>query len=281
MKKILIATDLSSRSDRALLRAIKLASTHKAHLTILCVIDEETPKALLKEAEKIAKQEINYCIKDEIKNVKHDIQIIVGITHSTILKTAIEENADLIILGLHRYTKKNQSMIGNVIERIIKNSIKPVLVVKNRSESDYKNILVGVDFNIHSKKSLKFALEIFKDSSFHLIHSYYMPFLGTYDNNEALEEGFKTNCVADINNMVKEVTKSLSGKSGKSKKSFNINTKIIKGSIFDVLSEEALYLNPELLILGTHGRVGLAKALSVNITENFLIDPPCDVLVVM
>jgi nucleotide-binding universal stress UspA family protein len=53
MKKILVATDLSSRADRAILRAVKLAKNYKAHLTIVHIIDEDSPKGLLEEAKKL------------------------------------------------------------------------------------------------------------------------------------------------------------------------------------------------------------------------------------
>ncbi|MES2677287.1 MAG: universal stress protein [Pseudomonadota bacterium] len=277
MKKILVATDLSSRSDRAVLRAIKLAKNYQAHLTIVNIIDEETPKTLLAETQKIAKQEIDLCIKGRVKDIKHDIKIVVGSAHSDILKIVAEENIDLIVLGLHRHFEESQPMVGKVIERVIKNSMKPVLVVKNRSESDYKNILVGVDFNIHSKKSLKLSLNMFADSNFNLVHAYYMPFLGSMDN-AALEEKFKSNCSADLDDMIKETIKSLPGNS---KKSFKINKKLVKGSIFEILKDEITYAKPDLLVLGTHGRTGLTKMLSLNVTENFLANPLCDVLVTM
>ncbi len=277
MKKILVATDLSSRADRAVLRAIKIAKSHKAHLIITHIIDEDTPRPLLEETKKNAQKEINYCIRGKTKDIKYDTKIIVGAAHSAILKIVNEENIDLVVLGLHRHTDKSQLMVGKVIERVIKNSMKPVLVVKNRSESSYKNILVGVDFNIHSKKSLKLALTIFKDSKFHLVHGYYMPFLGIM-NSASLEQRLKDNCVVDLDDMVEEAIKSLPSKP---KKSFNISKKIVEGSIFAILEEEITYLKPELLVLGTHGVSGLAKMLSVNVTENFLANPSCDVLVVM
>ena len=99
-----------------------------------------------------------------------------------------------------------------------------------------------------------------------------------------VEELLKQNSIREpsktIDDMIKETIASLS-KSGKSKKSFNISKKMVKGSIFDILKEETLYLKPELLVLGSHGRSGLAKILSLNVTENFLANPSCDVLVVI
>jgi nucleotide-binding universal stress UspA family protein len=47
------------------------------------------------------------------------------------------------------------------------------------------------------------------------------------------------------------------------------------------LQEEITFSKPELLVLGTHGRTGLSRALSLNVTEKFLTNPSCDVLAVM
>lgn len=78
--------------------------------------------------------------------------------------------------------------------------------------------------------------------------------------------------------MIGEVTKSLPKKAGKA---YKINKKIVKGSILDILQEEITFSKPELLVLGTHGRTGLSRALSLNVTEKFLTNPSCDVLAVM
>lgn len=278
MKKILVATDLSSRSDRAISRAIKLAKKYEAKLDILHVIDEETPQSLIEETKKIAHQEISYCIKGKTKELEHDIHIIIGSPYLEIIKFSNEENSDLIILGLHRHTDSNEPMIGRVIERVVKNSMKPVLVVKNRSELDYKNILIAVDFNIHSKKSLKLAFDIFRDCNFSLLHSYQLPFLGTAGKGDILEQQVKDNCLSDLEEIIKEATpKNID----KNKINQQINKKIVRGSILDILADEIIYSKPELLVLGSHGRTGLAKMISVNVTENFLVNPACDVLVVI
>ena len=232
----------------------------------------------MEETKKIAKQEINLCLKGKLVGIKHDIQIIVGIPHVDILNIFNKEKIDLVVLGLHRHIK-DQPIVGKVIERVIKSSMRPVLVVKNRSESDYENILVGVDFNIHSKKSLKLSLGMFQDSTFNLLHSYYMPFTGMIGNSTAsLEKEFKATCNADLDDMIGEVTKSLPKKTGKA---YKINKKIVKGSILDILQEEITFSKSELLALGTHGRTGISRALSLNVTEKFLANPSCDVLAVM
>ena len=52
MKRILVATDFSTRSDRALRRAVLLARQHSAEMTIVHVIDDDQPPQLLKAEER-------------------------------------------------------------------------------------------------------------------------------------------------------------------------------------------------------------------------------------
>lgn len=282
MKKFLVATDLSARSDRAMERAIKLAKNQNASLVIVHVIDEDTPRPLIEEVKKIANQEIENFIKNKINNVEYSIKIIVGRAHKSIFNIVKEENIDLVILGMHRHADEGQVMIGKVIERVVKSSMRPVLVVKNRSESDYNNILIAVDFNIHSKKSLKLALTMFPKSSFNLVHSYHTPvFLGGIAENTNIDQEFKDSCSEEIDEMIAEAIAKVSKQLEQKEVNFKINKKVLKGAIFNILNEEVLYEKSELLVLGTRGKTGISKALSLNVTEKILANPPSDILVVM
>lgn len=283
MKNILVATDLSVRSDRALQRALNLAKIYKAKLTILYVIDEDGPEVLHKELSKLGKKEISESLKGKDKNIECKIEVVTGVPHVKILQTALKIKADMVVIGLHRHTSKGNSMMGNVIERVIKASLKPVLVVKERAEPEYKKILVAFDFNSHSKNSLKLALNLFPGANFTLMHSYHMPFLGVAGvSSSALEMEHKEDCENEMNETVKEVVSTLSDSSKKSRPaaSYKIKNKLENGSIIDVLNKEVLNSKTQLMVIGTHGRSGISKLLSLNVAETFLIDPPCDVLVI-
>ncbi len=277
MKNILVTTDLSSRSDRAILRALKLARSYEARLTILHVVDEDSPETLHKDLMIVAKKEILAVLDGKTQKVDYKIEVVVGVPHVEVLQATIKTKADLIVLGLHRHTNKDGLMIGKVIERVVKGSLKPVLVVKDRSESEYKKILVAVDFNSHSKNSLKSALSLFPEANFTLIHSYYMPFLGGMGVS-SLENDHRESCEEEMNSIMKEAVSDL-GKSGKENAKYKVKNKLEKGSIVDVLNKEVPYSKSQLLVIGTHGRSGIARLVSLNVAETFLIDPPCDILV--
>lgn len=47
MKSLLLATDLSSRADRALTRAVRLARQHQGELRVLSVVEGDRPANLV------------------------------------------------------------------------------------------------------------------------------------------------------------------------------------------------------------------------------------------
>ena len=53
-----------------------------------------------------------------------------------------------------------------------------------------------------------------------------------------------------------------------------------EGVAREVIARQVDLLKPELLVIGTHGRTGVAHALLGSVAEDVLNNPPCDVLVV-
>lgn len=59
MKRILVATDFSTRSDRALRRAILLARQVSAEIILVHVVDDDQPPRLVKAEERAAGHLLN------------------------------------------------------------------------------------------------------------------------------------------------------------------------------------------------------------------------------
>lgn len=53
-----------------------------------------------------------------------------------------------------------------------------------------------------------------------------------------------------------------------------------EGAPHEVIHKHVADLGTDLLVLGTHGRTGVAHALLGSVAEGFLTDPPCDVVAV-
>ena len=148
MKKLLMATDLSARSDRALERAVTLAREHSAKLTVVHVVDEDLPASLADAQEKAAKQAIHKHIGGlTAGNGPHiSIEVVFGRAYVDILEMSEKTEAEMIVLGMHREDAFKDMFRGTTVERIIRAGNVPTLLVKDRVSGPYRQIIVGVDF---------------------------------------------------------------------------------------------------------------------------------------
>ena len=139
---ILVPTDFSECATQALDYAIELANAHRAHLTLLHVIDiaswaDGREEAMLPQS---YWQELETGVAERMsapqKRVKEaglpvETLIIHGRPFQTIIDIARDKGADLIIMGTHGRTGLTHSMLGSVAERVVRLAPCPVLVTRN------------------------------------------------------------------------------------------------------------------------------------------------------
>src|SRR5690606_1663788 len=104
LRRILIATDFSSRSGRALRRGGLLAQQHGGALSIVHVVDDDQPAMLIdletREAERLLAELVRNM--PELQGLDCRPIVVSGDSFDAILRTAENESADLIVLGAHR-----------------------------------------------------------------------------------------------------------------------------------------------------------------------------------
>src|SRR5215813_1224614 len=99
---IVVASDLSPRSSRALMRAQQLAAEHDATISIVHVLDQNLPKRLLRSFS----EEIRTELLQQARRCGVDLsgpnsaEGVSGNTQ-TIVRHAEERGARLIVLGMH------------------------------------------------------------------------------------------------------------------------------------------------------------------------------------
>jgi nucleotide-binding universal stress UspA family protein len=144
-KNILLATDGSLASEQAAQLAVKLARDGQARLTALYVIDPypylgvgeasavgfQAYMGNAYEAAAQAHAKIAALCSNGSSNV--DLQLRRGEDASaaeSIVRTAVEENADLIVVGSHGRTGITRLMLGSVAAKVVALSSLPVLVAR-------------------------------------------------------------------------------------------------------------------------------------------------------
>ncbi|MBC2721942.1 universal stress protein [Desulfosporosinus sp.] len=142
-EKILVTTDASEYSRRALQTALKIAQQYQSKIELLFVaytpeaywgynmahlIQEITPDQI----EERGKLTLNATIEGiDVKDVILEKKMLQG-QHpaSVILEEIAKENIDLVVMGSHGYGPIAGSVLGSVSQRVVHRSECPVLIVK-------------------------------------------------------------------------------------------------------------------------------------------------------
>lgn len=279
IERILLATDLSARSDRALERAMQMARDLGAKLTILHVIDGDLPSAVAFLQEKAAQQHLS----DHLKKAGADESLSISIETATgrayleIGACAKKHAADLIVIGVHRENILADMFRGTTAERVIRAGPLPVLMVQNPVLRPYRRLLVGVDFSVHSRRAVEVSARLVPDGEIHLLHAFSVPFAG-FMSGEVSRRQVSEGQQAAFEAMIAEELAVFLGTLGD--KAPKLHTHLQEGMVREVITQQVQRLEPDLLTIGTHGRSGVAHALLGSVAEDLLRDPPCDVLTV-
>jgi universal stress protein E len=138
-------------------------------------------------------------------------------------------------------------------------------------------VVVGVDFSLPSRRAVEFALRLVRGGEFYFVHVWRASFEGsTY--GEDMHRKFQENCQAQMKKLVEEELAAYSASFGPGTPA--ICQVIKEGTVLEALREEIERLQPDLAVVGTHGRTGVERAFLGSIAEDMLSKPPCDVLAV-
>lgn len=145
-KTILVATDFSEFSDRAVKNALEMADNYKAKLILLHVIDEHLQQCVVDyclsaeaftELQEKTERNSRERLQEELRKFVPrqngnyiDFKVRTGVPYSEILHEQQEDRADLIILGSHGKRGFVHNMLGGVAERVTRGAAVPVLVVR-------------------------------------------------------------------------------------------------------------------------------------------------------
>ena len=104
MHRILIATDFSTRSDRALRRGFLLAHQASANIILLHVVDDDQPRQIVE-----AHRSETTTLLDELCKTARDkdglnceTRVVIGDPFQGIAQASEDLRADIVLLGPHR-----------------------------------------------------------------------------------------------------------------------------------------------------------------------------------
>ena len=279
MRSLLVATDLSARSERALARAMALARERDAKLVVVHVVDEDLPSAIVDvqagEARKTLEARCDALA--ESGRLAVTVEVVRGRPHADIQAAAARHGAELVVLGTHRHDLWRDMFRGTTAERVVRTCAVPALLVRDPVKGPYGRVLAAVDFSVFARRAVEFALGFLPNADVELIHAFNVPFGGFLKGEDTRDQ-----MVAEIDARFRKLLDEemaaflaqLDDAAGR------LRCVMQEGGVREVISARVQQTTPDLLVIGTHGKSGLAHAFLGSVAEDLLRSPPCDVLTV-
>lgn len=281
LKKIMVATDFSERSDRALRRATLLARQHNAHIMLVHVVDDDPPRRIVegkrKQAESLLRS-LSGTIR-KVDGIPCDWQVRLDAPHSGIAKEVAERQPDLLVLGPYRRQLLRDVFVGTTAERSIRSADCPVLVVNAVPADNYLRILQTTDLSEASGIALKqyatlgvgasarnSILYVFPAPALRLVMS---DTLHPEDRTQYLDDE-RRSAAAELSGFLSTLDVPAVASMLRHEATTAAN-EILQAAE----SEKA-----DLVVLSTRGRSGLQKLMLGSVAEQILRSAPMDVLAI-
>lgn len=275
--KILLATDLSSRCDRALDRAAQLADQWQAELIALNILESsQAPDMALTWAYGNEDTNVQIAERQLLKDlaglkVKLSARIAHGDVANAIETVASEEHCDLVVTGMARNETFGRFLLGSTVERLAKELPQPLLVVRNRAHGAYVRIVIATDFSESSKQAVLAALKLFPEQTLTLYHAHNKPLSDAIDhhsttlNQEGMQRAFEDFLdTCELSDMQRSKFVRVSE----------------MGALETVLTQYVRTNNIDLVFVGTQGASGLMGVLLGSNAARLLDWLPCDTMMV-
>jgi nucleotide-binding universal stress UspA family protein len=184
---------------------------------------------------------------------------------------------DLLVLGARGRHPVRALALGTTSQRLLGKTRQPVLVVKRKPISPYQRVLVAVDFSPNSEKALAYSQAIAPQATGYLVHILEslseMKMISISVSHETIKEyriKAYLHAEAELTRFVKKV--------GADPR--HLVCVVEQGHAPGRLPEIAAKWDPELIVVGKHGRSRIEEFLLGSVTLHVLAQSQCDVLVV-
>ena len=281
MKKILVATDFSERSDRALRRATLLARQFEAQLHVVHVVDDDQPSRVVDAEQDQASallRQLASTLRD-VDGVDCETRVILAQPFAGIIGTVEELAPDLLVIGPHRRQILRDIFIGTTAERTIRSVPCPVLMVNATPVGRYRNVLQTTDLSDGSRDALRRlpALGIAQRTNNALLYVFDAPALRLTFGGSMPQEGQQNYLDDEKHTAERKLAKFVvSSGLGDCEKIVRHETTSASNEILTAAKTQ----KADLIVLSTHGRSGMAKLLIGSVTEQVLRVSTVDVLAI-
>lgn len=264
---ILVATDLTERSDLAMQRALALKRQHAAGLVIAHIIDRPLSPLDTERRANAARKAIDARLSTlppgERENIA--IKVTVGTPQWELGQLARANRCDLVLLGRHEYKGGRHLLTGSTMEGLARDGNCSLLVASVGAPAEYRRVVLGIDMSIYARFALSMALKLAPQAA--LVCVRVLPAADA----EAAARAALSEFIADtLGRMLPpEQQEDIASR---------LELIVRAGEPQAVLFETAREQQADLLAVGMRGRPASMRAGLGGTAQGLLNAPPCDVL---
>lgn len=178
-RRLLCATDLGLRSNRAVQRTGLLAQQMNAEAMFMHALDDSVPGRVFRMKANRARQRLAAEGERAMKHAAHDAiaSVRLGKPLEAIVASAKECKPDLIIMARHR-RRRLDAVIGTTAERVIRSTHHSVLLVSGDAERAYERVVLATDLSsssVHTAQTMR-EMGMLNSASAWAMHAFGPPY---------------------------------------------------------------------------------------------------------
>ena len=298
-KNILLAYDGKTDASAALTRALDLARTNEAVLTVLEVVEDfpgQLEKWMTTKDTRNLKQAIIRDAADRLrtllksavaKGVQVNKEVLVGKPFLEIIRSVLQNGYDLVIVTPRGRGGFGSLFLGSTTRHLMRKCPVPVWAVKQTKKRRYRRILAAVDPSpFHSdqielsRKIMELAASLAESerAELHVVHCWSAPLENALRNRSGLPPN-------EVDKIIRETRATHKLGLDTILKGLNLDKiphriHLRKGDPVRLIVDVATKKRMELVVMGTVSRKGLPGVLIGNTAEKVLDSLGCSVLTV-
>jgi nucleotide-binding universal stress UspA family protein len=292
LKNLIVALDGSACASHAFEFALTLARVESSKLAVCSVADPSPlygtlePADLLEQAlaemNRHAQRVVTAAIeKARADGITAEGSVLEGDPVYEIVRYAIKNAADAVVLGTHGRSGLSRLFMGSVAEGVLRSAPTPVVTVREQAviepvAQSGTRVMIPVDGSEHSQRALDVAIDLAQSfrAELVIVNVIDLARVGLLAGGDALlvqdsleEVETEGTAIADA---------ALARVGGR----VPASSRIARGTPSDEIERLAGEIRPVMIVMGSHGRTGLSRALLGSVAEGVVRGAPVPVMVV-
>jgi nucleotide-binding universal stress UspA family protein len=290
LRTVLIGTSLEDESDQVVRWGLAVARAAGARVLLVHAAPIEPRVAGLESGwgdDFIAELIASYGekLQQQIERLGIDesdlagAEVLTGSPHRVLVDAAQKAGAELIVVGATMSGPLAAELLGSTAERVMRQALSPVLVVRGEVRVPPRRVLAPVDLSPLSAEAFRRGLNLLRqlakeEIEVRAVHA--LSFLDTLafqrqEPGEAGQQRAERAAAEALQRFVEE---------NRPQGSLKVDTAVLSGEAWFEILEEFRKNPPDLVILGTHGRGGLDRLMLGSVAATVARKAPCSVLLI-